>query len=529
MPRVDIRAVDEETLRRYYNWPESKEYAVHHLINISLRTKSKDRVTRLTDMVGNKKYILTGTLVPRPGYEDHDLIDVEIETIGGYMLDLGESEECFSRGIWFQDTVTENLFYRVHEPGEGEYKTILQEEMRDFDNVFAFHDKLIHLYDDTLVGDYTELIPDEEVVYWRVKRGLTMEKLCRQEPDLDAHWICKKENAELFWKNAKCRIYFELTSSFGKSLLSLRNGKPFKIDWTESSPKSNKAGSKRKAISEADGNGENSDNESTSKEKTSPQKVTKKSTAGAATTEGVEPPPAVRQSVIRKRQLIDEDDDEIVHDAPPPAAPSASFSSAPPVKKVASFLFRQPPTQVQGKYHQLLLQRAADSKVQAAAVVTKPAVSEKSATAVPFVPRTSSRPPAKEEMSKEERALVLSLQEKEKNQNAELEKRFKFMTEARLDRWEQGNATDDEGQVQQKRAPRVVPDLKFVFKQWLYGCKTQCFCEDGNCKQLAGYKDINSEPRPAPLKLIWADQSGGNLVSHYIFKHEDPACPSEKK
>jgi hypothetical protein len=189
------------------------------------------------------------------------------------MLDLGENEECFSRGVWFEDLVTKNLNYRVHEPGEGEYKSILQDVMRDFDNVFAFHDKLIHLYDDTLVGDYTELVQENRVVYWKIKSGLTMEKLCRQERDIDAEWICKKENAELFWENAKCRIYFDQTKCFDKSLRNLRNGKPFNIDWTES-----KVGSKRKVMSEANGDGESS-----AKKKVSPQKVAKNSAAGTTT------------------------------------------------------------------------------------------------------------------------------------------------------------------------------------------------------------------------------------------------------
>lgn len=54
-------------------------------------------------------------------------------------------------------------------------------------------------------------------------------------------------------------------------------------------------------------------------------------------------------------------------------------------------------------------------------------------------------------MSTEERALVLSLQEKEKNEKAENARREKFRTEARLDRWDQGDSTDGEGLVREER------------------------------------------------------------------------------
>jgi hypothetical protein len=35
MSRVNIKDIKEETLQRYYNWPESKDYSVLHLVNIS--------------------------------------------------------------------------------------------------------------------------------------------------------------------------------------------------------------------------------------------------------------------------------------------------------------------------------------------------------------------------------------------------------------------------------------------------------------------------------------------------------------
>ena len=96
-----LQDVPRSTLRKVYDWPDldsafdDQPTIQRHIINFCLMRRDTRKMVKVWEVMPDNptKYILVGTLLPRPGFEEEGSIEVEIETILSYSIDFGLEEE----------------------------------------------------------------------------------------------------------------------------------------------------------------------------------------------------------------------------------------------------------------------------------------------------------------------------------------------------------------------------------------------------------------------------------------------------
>ena len=507
---VPITDVPAARLRKVYTWPDPEEtgsgHTYRHMTNFCITRKDDGKLVPVWEVIPLRTerkrpvvYVLTGTLLPRPGCEEEGVLEVEIDTLGGYSIDFGDENQdpkrMFSRGIWFKDKTQlkkgSGLYYRCHEPASPRYSPLFNKITRDLLKMYALHDKLI--YTDQIELDppercgkvtismrskYSDLVLSLNVqkgTYWRLKRDFSIEDLCREQSDLDADWINDKDHADFFWDNCSSRFLFNLklprASKFSKQLDLLRRGE-ISLNFDSSSDNS------QDDNSEMEEEEEEEDEEEEEEDNIAEAQVATNTTAQDASSPR-------NANMIQKRKRVD-CDDEIVTEAPVIAAAPPK-----PAPKRSAFSV----TQYASKMGRTGNPGAPPAVALGQAATTESSSSSSSASKKKSSSRRKNED-EEEEISPERIKRLMEMGEKQRQREAELKDEQKKRDEKYRAKERFRPELDSNGEGDVKFKPKIVrkASLQTARSKWLYGCEMMCSCRE------AGQHPVQFVGEPDPVE-----------------------------
>ena len=210
---------------RFYNWPSEHDgddmvyRGITHFSLLRIDRSMLEISSMKSPGQGSKKddekYLLQGLLLPCPGFEHKGELRVSI-VVTRYHLDFGDDDKTCKgsndnrRSIWLEDEFSR--YYQVYEPAAECFLPFYKRDLRKFHRLLEFHDFLLfHNKVSDGPSDFASLEADR---FYHINEGLTVDALCAASRkvvavrNLDRMWILKRENAELFLDNTKCRVAF---------------------------------------------------------------------------------------------------------------------------------------------------------------------------------------------------------------------------------------------------------------------------------------------------------------------------------